>query len=133
MPIKARNHTLSYLNSTCKILFRIFVSPGRSLLCQRADQFSRRELKQHWASMRVQVSRRADLSGNNHNGTLVNGPVWTTGKYGQAIAFDGTNDYVNIPDRSDYTLNPAQSYAWSAWVKNTNFNPMGNRLEPDGG
>ena len=55
-----------------------------------------------------------DLSGNNHNGTLVNGPVWTNGKYGQAVSFDGSNDYVNIADNNDFTLNPNQSYTWSA-------------------
>src|SRR5688572_29874551 len=35
----------------------------------------------------------ADNSGNNLNGTLVNGPAWTaSGKYGAALSFDGTND-----------------------------------------
>ena len=29
---------------------------------------------------------------------------------------------MNIADHADYTLNPAQSYSWSAWVKNNNFN-----------
>src|SRR5690349_1065840 len=56
-----------------------------------------------------------DLSGNNHNGTLVNGPIWTSGKYGQAVSFDGSNDYINIADHNDFTLNTTQSYTWSAW------------------
>jgi len=37
-----------------------------------------------------------DYSGNNNNGTLTNGPTWTQGKVGQALSFDGVNDYVNI-------------------------------------
>jgi Concanavalin A-like lectin/glucanases superfamily/Bacterial Ig domain len=64
----------------------------------------------------------ADASGNGHNGTLVNGPTWGPGKYGQAVNLDGTNDYVNLTDNADYTLNPAQSYTWSGWVRNNNFN-----------
>jgi hypothetical protein len=64
----------------------------------------------------------SDLSGNGHNGTLVNGPLWVAGKYGQAISFDGNNDYVNLSDHTDYTLNPAQSYSWSGWIRNNNFN-----------
>jgi hypothetical protein len=64
----------------------------------------------------------ADASGSGHNATLVNGPTWGAGKYGQGINLDGTNDYVNIPDHADYTLNPAQSYTWSGWVRNNNFN-----------
>ncbi len=63
----------------------------------------------------------ADISGFSHNGTLVNGPTWTTGKYGQGVNFDGTNDYLNIPDHADFTLDPAQSYTWSAWLKPNNF------------
>ncbi|MBL7742965.1 MAG: DUF4082 domain-containing protein [Chitinophagaceae bacterium] len=63
-----------------------------------------------------------DISGKNHPGTLVNGPTWGTGKYGQGVNLDGTNDYVNIADHDDFTLNPAQSYTWSGWIKNNNFN-----------
>ena len=63
----------------------------------------------------------ADMSGNNHYGVLTNGPTWGAGKYGQGINTDG-NDYVDIPDHADFTLDPAQSYTWAAWVKNNNFN-----------
>jgi len=34
-----------------------------------------------------------DLSGNNNNGTLVNGPTYSSAN-GGSIVFDGTNDYV---------------------------------------
>jgi len=34
-----------------------------------------------------------DSVGGNH-GTLVNGPVWTTGQIDGALSFDGVNDYV---------------------------------------
>lgn len=63
----------------------------------------------------------ADLSGNNHNGTLTSSPTWVAGKYGQAVNFNGTSSYVNIADHNDYTLDPTQNYTWSAWVKNTSF------------
>jgi hypothetical protein len=52
---------------------------------------------------------------------LVNAPTRGTGKYGQGINFDGTNDYISIVDHADFTLDPAQSYTWSAWVKNNSF------------
>jgi hypothetical protein len=38
-----------------------------------------------------------DYSGNGNNGTLVNGPTWTTGKVGGALSFDGVDDYVRVP------------------------------------
>ncbi|GIW67303.1 MAG: hypothetical protein KatS3mg096_171 [Candidatus Parcubacteria bacterium] len=35
-----------------------------------------------------------DLSGNNNNGTLMNGPQCVDGKVGKALSFDGVDDYV---------------------------------------
>jgi hypothetical protein len=37
----------------------------------------------------------SDSSGNSNNGNLVNGPLWTSGKYNSGLNFDGGNDYVN--------------------------------------
>lgn len=36
-----------------------------------------------------------DSSGRGNTGTLTNGPVWTGGKFGKGLAFDGTDDYVD--------------------------------------
>ncbi|MBC7946528.1 MAG: PQQ-dependent sugar dehydrogenase [Chitinophagaceae bacterium] len=63
----------------------------------------------------------ADISGNGHHAALTNAPTWTAGKYGQAVNLDGANDFMNIPDHANFTLDPAQSYTWSGWLKNTNF------------
>ncbi len=57
----------------------------------------------------------SDASGNGNNGVLINGPVWTTGKYDNGLLFDGVNDYVEIP--SSASLNPAQITV-TAWVYN---------------
>ena len=56
-----------------------------------------------------------DRSGNNHSGTLVNGPTWTSGKHGGGLAFDGSNDYVTMGDiaRAD----SLSSFTVSAWVR----------------
>jgi len=37
-----------------------------------------------------------DLSGNNNNGTLTNGPTFTS-SFGGGVVFDGTNNYVACP------------------------------------
>jgi len=42
-----------------------------------------------------------DVSGNGHDGTLVNmdpNTDWVSGRTGLALDFDGTNDYVSVPD-----------------------------------
>ena len=53
-------------------------------------------------------------SENGKTGTLVNGPVWTPGRLGNAVSLDGVNDYVSLPPGvvaglTDFTI--------SAWVK----------------
>jgi hypothetical protein len=43
----------------------------------------------------------SDSSGKGKHGTLINGPVWVAGQINNALQFDGTNDYVDIPDGFD--------------------------------
>jgi len=50
------------------------------------------------------------------DGTLVNGPVWTGGKYGPGLQFDGINDYVNIPHNN--SLQPP-NITVEYWIKGT--------------
>jgi hypothetical protein len=54
-----------------------------------------------------------------NDGTLTNGPTRTAGKYGNALRFDGLNDYVQIPN--SLTLNPVTTLTISAWVNITSF------------
>ena len=46
-----------------------------------------------------------DLSGNGNNGTN-NGATPTIGKLGQALKFDGSSSYVNIPDLLHSSVRP---------------------------
>ena len=55
-----------------------------------------------------------DRSGSGNNGTLVNGPTWTTGKYGGGLQFNGAGSYVSIPDASSLNLS---SMSLSTWIK----------------
>jgi Concanavalin A-like lectin/glucanases superfamily len=60
----------------------------------------------------------ADDSGNNNIGTLVGGATRiTTGKYGNAIAFDGGSGVVRIPDSRRWKVNGLTGYTVSLWVK----------------
>ena len=57
-----------------------------------------------------------DLSGRGNNGTLVNGPTYDSSN-GGSIVFDGSNDFVSIPNT---TLgNGNLPWTVSAWVKTT--------------
>ena len=56
-----------------------------------------------------------DLSGNNNNGTLTNGPTYTGVSKDAAIVFDGVDDYVDCGNNSTVNLN--SSFTINCWVK----------------
>ena len=50
-----------------------------------------------------------------NDGTLNNSPTWVAGKYGQGLGFNGSNQYVLVPDENSLDITSAITLA--AWVK----------------
>jgi hypothetical protein len=71
----------------------------------------------------------SDSSGQGNDGTLTNSPVPAEGKLGQALLFDGVDDYVSIP--SDPSLDLMTSnMTIEAWIKiNNSSTDKGNIYE----
>ena len=66
-----------------------------------------------------------DLSGNGYNGTLTNGPTFST-EYGGALVFDGSNDYIQFANTilsgtGDFTIS-----IWFRWTAGTVGTLFGN-------
>jgi Concanavalin A-like lectin/glucanases superfamily/Bacterial Ig-like domain/Bacterial Ig domain/PKD domain/Glucose / Sorbosone dehydrogenase len=59
-------------------------------------------------------SSAVDSSGNSNNGAL-SGPTRTTGRFGEALSFDGLNDLVSVPDSS--TLDLTTGMTLMAWAR----------------
>jgi hypothetical protein len=73
----------------------------------------------------------SDVSGNNGNGTLVNGPTFNSNN-GGSIVFDGSNDYVNLPGSRTFTtltmiawirINGAQATNWPMILMSNSSSP----------
>jgi len=60
-----------------------------------------------------------DSSGNGNNGTIY-GATWATGRYGQALSFDGVSNYAGVPDSS--SLRVTGAITLEAWVKTNSVN-----------
>jgi len=66
-----------------------------------------------------------DISGNDNTGTLgsstgvdASDPAWTQGKYGKALSFDGTDDYVDAGNKEVFKPNLG-SYTVEAWARSS--------------
>jgi fibronectin type 3 domain-containing protein len=65
-----------------------------------------------------------DASGNGFTGTLNGGVTWTTsGKYGDALVFDGASGFVDLGAPAQY--GSTGSMSWEAWVYPTTL-PQGS-------
>ena len=64
-----------------------------------------------------------DLSGNNLNGTLTNGPTFSGIGATSSISFDGTNDYVDCGYNS--TINSSTQFTIECWYKSSNISVEG--------
>lgn len=59
----------------------------------------------------------SDSCGSNDG--IVNGTAnWTTGKYGNALYFDGTENYIDIPNDASLVVRTG-NFSVSAWIKRT--------------
>jgi hypothetical protein len=72
----------------------------------------------HWRLNEEEGSLAADASGHNNHGLLTDGPVWTTGRFGGGLYFDGVDDFVDVPDSA--SLNPASQLTLAAWFNSDN-------------
>ena len=72
------------------------------------------------ASYPINGTTWTDISGNGNNGTLVNGPTYSSANGGY-IAFDGTNDYVSNTMPSPGSL----PITFDFWINSDTSTPVG--------
>lgn len=68
----------------------------------------------HWKFDEGSGDVAGDSSGKGNDGTLVNDPTWVDGKFGKALSFDGSDNYVEVLD-SD-SLNITDEITIESWV-----------------
>jgi hypothetical protein len=72
-----------------------------------------RKLNAHWKLDEGSGTTTTDASGNGSTGTL-QGPTWTTGRFGGALRFDGVDDYVQADRPGQLAMDSALSLC--AWI-----------------
>lgn len=93
---------------------------------------SREALLAYWTFDDIAGETVKDASGQNHNGTLVNEPLPTPGKFGTALGFFGKQQYVTVKDSAKIELG-ASSFTFSAWIKTRAAGCLLSKTNPNGG
>jgi hypothetical protein len=52
-----------------------------------------------------------------HPGAAMNGATFAAGAVGQSMSFDGSDDYVQVPDSADLNLVSGQGWTMEGWIK----------------
>jgi len=69
-----------------------------------------------WKLDEISGTNAIDSSGYGRTGTLMNGPVWTSGEINGALNFDGSNDYV-VADSVGVDTTPGGCNTVAFWMK----------------
>jgi hypothetical protein len=78
----------------------------------------------NYASYPTTGTKWVDISGNYNNGTLTNGPVWSNTS-GGTITFDGSDDYVGVPNGYTSVMKGNDYWTVSMWIKFNSFGCCG--------
>lgn len=81
----------------------------------KAAQIPRKHLVGYWMFSENGGNKVFDKSGNGNHGTIHGNPVWTGGKFGPALDFDGDGDYVEISNPGN--ILDGKHITVTAWVK----------------
>lgn len=92
---------------------RAYCIPGDTTSCSPAIA--------HWAlNENSGTSTINDISGNGNTGTM-NGSMtqsdWVLGKFGSALDFDGSNDFITMANESNFDFERTDHFSFSFWLK----------------
>ncbi|MFZ2148721.1 MAG: LamG domain-containing protein [Sedimentisphaerales bacterium] len=99
------------------------LKPTRGICLNRSHPLSR-GLVGLWLFNEGSGNKVFDLSGNGNTGTFAGNTVWVPGKFGSALSFDGTTDYVGVGSNSILILS-GSNLSIVASIKTSD---IGNRL-----
>ena len=97
------------------LLFVILISPAASMYAADANEVLHLAFDENTGATKA-----ADSSGKGNNGTLMDSDpaaAWVTGKLGNALNFEGINDYVDCG--TDPSLQLTGDLTLSIWIKPT--------------
>jgi len=121
--------TLADLNQDCQVNiadFAILASEWLSYGVPSVLTPSQSGLVGYW-EFDENTGNIASDSALDNDGTI-NGAAWTSGVLGGALSFNGTSDYILVPDADDLDPVTTQEITITAWIKMPTYQASGNRV-----
>ena len=100
-------------------LYSLFFSPSHSHAATLSKPANNLGLVGYWSFNEGTSTLATDFSGNGNSGTLYDNSSWTNGRFGKALLFDGSGDYVDLGAPPSLNLQSANKFTLSAWVMPT--------------
>lgn len=129
-------------------LWGLILVPSEGSLLFADTQAPSEDLIAYWPFDEGSGEVAQDVSGNGHDGDLKNGPEWVEGIIGQALRFDGFDDFVLVPYSPDFSLETGLTIAlwayletepdvtdgndWRLLLGRSGFSPYGLLIEQNG-
>jgi len=108
------NDSSGFGNATQTIQYTLNKAMPTLVLSNNTASVNTSGLVGYWRFEEGSGTTASDSSGNGNSGTLYNSPIWTNGYFGNALGFDGVDDYVNLPSTVQLTN---QSFTIMSWMK----------------
>jgi len=89
----------------------VILAPGQKLNFKDLDPTC--ALLAHWPLDKIQGNLTFDFAGSNTASVLGDTSLFSEGRLGQAMGFDGTGDYIN----SAFTLESPEQFTAAAWIQ----------------
>ena len=75
----------------------------------------------YWSFSEGSGTTAYDKGPYGNDGTVIN-PIWTNGKYGNALYLNGSTTYVNIADSPSLSI-ASNNYTFALWIKAATYQP----------
>ncbi len=125
---------LYYIPRNTPISTQEIVAPVVTTIFSGTPTFGVQQLRAHWQF----DEDTSDATGNNHDGTAVNDPLYASGPsgLGQAITLDGSTQYITVADDSTLGFGASTApFSITAWIKTSGsgLQPIVCKARPSGG
>lgn len=126
--MKSSKNKIKYFSFGIFAIFIFFSFAKNTFAITTSNTFPTNGLIGYWSFDEGSSTKAYDYSGKKYNGSLVNSPVWISGKVGGALQFNGTSNYIDAGNPALINSIATGDFSVSYWEKSTDTTSSGGVL-----